>query len=102
MTWTVRASDSDGIEIGWVTIDPYEYAITHPDGKTTDEIRDVSYMFSINERPEERGHNHDLGITSVTVDFLEFESGQDHAEYIKNQIVGFADLPEDAIEIANE
>jgi hypothetical protein len=103
MTWTVRAYDSDGTEIGWVTINPYEYEITHPDDETTEENRRVSYMFSSNEEPEERGVvQDDLGVVSTTVNFLEFESGQEHAEYIKDRLMDHTDLSEDAIEIADE
>lgn len=31
MTWTLRLYDGNGIEIGWVTADPYEWGITYPD-----------------------------------------------------------------------
>ena len=31
MVWTLRLYDESGTEIAWVTADPYEYAMTHPD-----------------------------------------------------------------------
>lgn len=31
MTWTLRLYDANGVEIAWVTANPYTYQITHPD-----------------------------------------------------------------------
>jgi hypothetical protein len=33
INWKLRYFDTEGVEIGWVTADPYDYAITHPDGE---------------------------------------------------------------------
>lgn len=39
MTWTLRLFDADGVEVGWVTADPYEWKITHPTPDEYDRLR---------------------------------------------------------------
>jgi hypothetical protein len=53
MTWTLRLHDDNGVEIGWITPDPYEHAITHPDGEEAwDEVK---FKFRNSQHPVQGG-----------------------------------------------
>lgn len=89
VTWTLRVYNGTDEEIGWVTADPYEYEITHPDG--TDIVRngenlDVAGIFGGSQKPYEIGFTTVAGDSTRTADFLEFDSPKDHLEYVRDRI----------------
>jgi hypothetical protein len=39
VTWTLRFYEEDGTEIGWVTSDPWQVEITHPEPDRFEDLR---------------------------------------------------------------
>lgn len=76
--------------MGWVTADPYEYEITHPDGVENEYSRVVRLYFVENEVPEEQDiiytdFGADFGSVEHTVEFPDV-SGESHMEYIRDKL----------------
>ena len=87
MTWTLRLYDGGGVEIGWVTVDPYEHQITHPDGP--DAYSGLRFRLRRLEDPIIKGGFVEKIGTEVSrtqqwegVDV----SGREHLEYVDEQV----------------
>jgi hypothetical protein len=101
MTLTLRIYDESGTEIVWVTANPYDYEITHPDGTGTRKIDFLDYLLDVYAVPEERGHANINGFQTQTAKFLDL-SEREHLEYIVNEIDGKPQTPAESFEIADE
>lgn len=87
MTWTLRVYDTDGNEIAWLTIDPYEYQITDPSNATDKTIRHIKGVFSRSENPVEETFENDGLVGSVVYQPVDV-TGKEHAEYVKTRLKG--------------
>lgn len=92
MTWTLRLFDDDGVEIAWVTADPYEYEITHPDAGW-DSLR---LSLEGKERGEEaleptEIHAEDFRIT-IDNSIRHDRTPEDHLSWIRDEVVARSDV----------
>jgi hypothetical protein len=87
MTWVLYLYDADGVEIGWVQTDPYDFEITHPDGP--DVYSGLRYRFRLLEDPDiQAGYTETIETWTVrnqTQENVEV-SGKEHLEYVETEV----------------
>lgn len=88
MTWTLRLYDGDGVEVAWVTADPYEWSITYP--KTDGRWDGLRVSLEGHERgaealPPEVIETEKLELVLERVKFHR-DTPQEHLEWVKENV----------------